>query len=254
MKQSPDKTDYTDARMLADLQRVGYLPRVWLAPHWIRDLRTLVGYRHSLVRQRTAAKLRIRALLREHRIQNSQDTPWSRPWMDWLRHRAPLDGHARWILDALLDELHQLALRIRQAEKRMQEATDEDLVVARLMGFKGIGNVTACILRAAIGRFDRFRSGKQLARFCGLSPRNASSGQRQADAGLIHTCDRYLRATLIEATHRLIRFDPFCARLSARLRAKGKHACVATAAVANRWIRRLFHQMKPLGLAQSSTH
>ncbi len=28
MKQSPDKTDYSDARMLADLTRVGYLPRV----------------------------------------------------------------------------------------------------------------------------------------------------------------------------------------------------------------------------------
>ncbi len=27
MKQNPDKTDYTDARMLADLERVGYLPR-----------------------------------------------------------------------------------------------------------------------------------------------------------------------------------------------------------------------------------
>src|SRR5690606_25974144 len=32
MKQNPDKTDYGDARMLADLERVGYLPRVWLAP------------------------------------------------------------------------------------------------------------------------------------------------------------------------------------------------------------------------------
>jgi transposase len=32
MKQSPDKTDYSDARMLADLVRVGYLPQVWLAP------------------------------------------------------------------------------------------------------------------------------------------------------------------------------------------------------------------------------
>src|SRR5437667_3711986 len=32
MKQTPDKTDYQDARLLADLVRVGYLPRVWLAP------------------------------------------------------------------------------------------------------------------------------------------------------------------------------------------------------------------------------
>jgi len=40
-------------------------------------------------------------------------------------------------------------------------------------------------IRAEIGRFDRFRTGKQMARFCGLSPHNASSGARQADAGLI---------------------------------------------------------------------
>lgn len=32
MRQSPDKHDWGDARLLADLERVGYLPRVWLAP------------------------------------------------------------------------------------------------------------------------------------------------------------------------------------------------------------------------------
>src|SRR5438045_3574656 len=45
MKQSPDKSDYSDARMLAALVRVGYLPRVWLAPQDVRQLRTLVRYR-----------------------------------------------------------------------------------------------------------------------------------------------------------------------------------------------------------------
>ena len=30
MKQNPDKSDYTDARMLAGLVRVGYLPKVWM--------------------------------------------------------------------------------------------------------------------------------------------------------------------------------------------------------------------------------
>lgn len=37
MKRSPDKTDYGDARILADLQRVGYLPSVWLPPRKIRE-------------------------------------------------------------------------------------------------------------------------------------------------------------------------------------------------------------------------
>lgn len=249
MKRGPDKSDFTDARLLADLQRVGYLPRVWLAPAWIRDLRTLVNYRQGLVRQRTATKLRIRAILRDRRIKNLQHRAWSQPWMAWLRACAELEGHARWIVDRHLEELQDLVARIRQVEARMERASAEDPIVVRLRSFKGIGTVTACILRAAIGRFDRFQNGKQLARFCGLSPRNASSGQRQADAGIIETCDRYLRSTLIEATHRLIRFDPYCAHLSRRLRAKGKQACVAVAAVANRWVRRLFHQMRPLGIA-----
>jgi len=38
--QSPDKTDFSDARVLADLERVGYLPRVWIAPQQLRELRT----------------------------------------------------------------------------------------------------------------------------------------------------------------------------------------------------------------------
>ena len=36
MKQSPDKSDFSDARVLADLERVGYLPRVWIAPKLLR--------------------------------------------------------------------------------------------------------------------------------------------------------------------------------------------------------------------------
>jgi len=59
MKQNPDKSDYSDARLMADLNRVGYLPKVWLAPQEIRDLRPVVRFRQELVRQRTATKLRI---------------------------------------------------------------------------------------------------------------------------------------------------------------------------------------------------
>ena len=67
MKQNPDKTDYHDAQLVADLERIGYLPRVWLAPHHIRELRHVVRYRLQLTEQRRATKLRVRALLREQR-------------------------------------------------------------------------------------------------------------------------------------------------------------------------------------------
>ena len=64
-----------------------------------------------------------------------------------------------------------------------------------------------------------------------------------ADAGLIRAASPTLRATIIEAAQRLIRTQATWAQLAARLRARGKPKCVAVAAVANRWVRKLYHQM-----------
>ena len=139
--------------------------------------------------------------------------------------------------------------QLAEIKERLEQLTGADAVVQRLLGHKGIGLITACELRASIGRFDRFTSGKQLARFCGLSPRNTSSGQRQTTGGLINACDRRLRATLIQAAHRLKRHDPRWASMAVKLKARGKPGSVIAAAVCNRWVRWLYHQMKPLGLS-----
>src|SRR5215470_7734830 len=77
LKQSPDKTDWQDARLLADLERVGYLPKVWQAPEVVRELRQLVRYRQDLANQKRKAKLQIRAVLRQARCADPQG--W-RPW------------------------------------------------------------------------------------------------------------------------------------------------------------------------------
>lgn len=243
MKRSPDKSDFSDGRMLADLTRVGYLPVVWLAPAAIRDLRQLVNYRQGLVDQRRATKLRIRSVLREHRARCTCASPWTGLWLAWIKQAPELSEPARWIITQHLDELEHLTRKIAAAEKRLRQATADDPLVERLMQEPGIGEVTAWVMRAFVGRFDRFNTGKQLSRFCGLSPCNASSGQKQADSGLIRATNKLLRATLIQAAHRLIRTESRWSKLSGKLRERGKPACVAVAAVANRWVRGLLHRM-----------
>ena len=242
MRQNPDKTDYSDARLLADLERVGYVPRVWLAPQKIRELRRLVRYRQQLVDERRSTKLRIGALLRQHR-KRCDVSRWSKTWQGWVAN-VPLPEQSRWILDRHLVRLDQLNAEIRVVEERLKSVTQGDPVVDRLLRLSGVGHVTAWALRAEVGHFDRFRSGKQLARFCGLTPRNASSGARQADAGLIRACNNAFRAVLIEAAHRLKRYDPRYVAMAKRLRARGKPGSVIAATVANRWVRWLYHEMR----------
>jgi transposase len=174
---------------------------------------------------------------------------WTRRWWHWVEHEAVVSDQSRWIIDCERDRLGAILAQIERVERRLASTTADDVLVRALRGQPGIGPVTSWTLRAEIGRFDRFRTGKQLARFCGLSPRNASSGSRVADAGLIQAGNRALRATLIEAAHRLIRQTAYWHDWAEMRLVAGKPKCVVIAAVANRWVRWLYHQMQPDRLA-----
>jgi len=256
MKKSPDKTDRQDAQLLADLVRVDYLPQVWLAPEEVRQLRRLVRFRQQLVDERRNVKLRIRALAREKRLKCPLTaTPWTKAWIAWLRGDASWSADDRWILDQQFEHLTQLSAKITAAEKRLAERVDDDPLVKKLLSLDGVGLITAVMIRAEIGRIDRFQNGKQLSRFCGLTPRNVSSGQRQADAGLIRAGNPQLRAVLIELAQRLLwtggKDGPSrWQTLGHHLKSRGKPHNVVVAAVANRWVRWLFHEVqRPLAPA-----
>ena len=253
LKQSPDKTDYNDAGLLADLLRVNYLPEVWLAPAETRQLRRLSRYRQGLAEDRKRLKLRIRALLREERVKyDGQQRAWSKPWMKWVTEDAHLGEQARWVMNEHLAALQALQQKIKDVEKRMEQVTQEDPLTQRLLAQPGVGLATAFVMRAEIGSFHRFRSGKQLARFCSVTPLNASSGKKQADAGLVRQANPALRRMIIEAAQRIGRYDDKWKALKQQLVARGKPNSVAIAAVANRWIRWLYHQVQDKNLESTT--
>jgi transposase len=245
MKHNPDKSDYSDARMLAELCRAGFVPPVWLAPVWARELRLLVRLRADLVARVRAIKTRILGVLRAQRVAEPvRPGRWTKGWTAWLAGTEAVSVAGRFVIDTHLWEWRSLMDRVKLTEARLAERTAGDGVVARLLEEPGIGKVTAWTMRALIGEFTRFSSGKQLARFCALTPRNASSGQRVADGGLIKAGDPLLKSVLIESAHRLRRYVPRWAAFAGRLEGRGKPVSVVVAAIANRWVRWLYHQLK----------
>src|SRR5262249_8436755 len=131
MKQSPDKTDFSDARVLADLERVGYLPRVWIAPQQLRELRTLVRDRQQPAAQRRNLKLSIGALVREHRLRSSYNR-WTRAWHAWLQREAQLPEQARWVLEQRLRRLDWIVQEVRTVEQRLAKVNAKDTTIAWL--------------------------------------------------------------------------------------------------------------------------
>jgi transposase len=173
LKQSPDKSDHDDAWLLADLVRINYLPEVWLAPESTRQLRRLVRYRQQLRQMHTELKQQMLGLLREERIQDAPANPWTKAWLAWLAAGASLGPQAQWVMQRYLARLKEVKAEIALTDERLTEAIADDPLTEKLLAQTGIGLVTATTLRAEIGQFERFRSGKQLARYCGVTPCNA---------------------------------------------------------------------------------
>jgi transposase len=204
-----------------------------------------VRYRQQLVNQRRDVKLRIRALLRENRIRCKDFNPWTKSWLHWVKTTHLLKEEDAWLMNEHLTALERYTQDIRRVEAKLKHWIDNDALIQKLLEFPSVGLVTAVTMRAEIGRFDRFRNGKQLSRFCGVTPRNASSGNRQADAGLIRAGNPELRRVLIELAHRLIgKPGSRWHGLACKLLRQGKKRNVVVAAVANRWVRWLHHQMQ----------
>jgi transposase len=243
LKKSPDKSDYTDARMLADLVRVGWLPAVWLPDHSTRQLRMLVRSRQKLAESHKSTKLRITAMLRSERVKLTEK-PWTKAWLEAVSNCKRFGSQGLFVINSLLQQIEFLKQQMKAVEEQMFQATLHDGLVQYLLTIKGIGLVTAVILRAELGNATRFNNGKQMAHYCGLSPCNASSGKKQSDSGLIHAANNLLRTTLIELAHRLVRYDERWQELYEKLKFNGKPICVAICAIANRFTRCLHHKMK----------
>lgn len=248
MRSVVDKTDRTDARVLADLCRTNYLPEVWLAPEPIRELRTLVRRRHQLTDGLRETKQRIKALLREKRLVPPPETGarWTKRYRRWLE-TLEVSLTTRMVINDLLGSLDAESAQRARLDEALKLIGAGDRLIQKLLGIKGVGIVTACTLRAVVGRFDRFRNAKQFARYCGLTPRNASSGERTADSGLVRAADPGLKSMLVQVAHRVARFEKKWSQMLDGLVERGKPKCVAIVAVANRWARCTWHEMKVLG-------
>jgi transposase len=100
------------------------------------------------------------------------------------------------LLTSSLGEIRQLEQSIAEADRQLKNLAREMDSVVRLQTIPGIGLLTATALVASVGEPSRFRSGRRLASFLGLVPREHSSGQTRFLGRITKRGDPYLRTLL----------------------------------------------------------
>jgi transposase len=118
--------------------------------------------------------------------------------------RVPAD--ARIAVLMLATQLHLVNEQILELDRKIKMIARASEVAKRLMEVPGVGPLAASALVATIADPKSFKSGRNLAAWIGLVPRQNSSGGKERLGGITKRGDRYLRQLLFIGALAVIQF------------------------------------------------
>ncbi len=242
------KNDQTDAEAICEAVT---RPNMRFVPTKTRDQQAILMLHRTralLVRQRTATINAIRSHLAEFGIvagvgRNGVEA-LLKVIADEQDERVP--AVARDCLIALGRQLEMLRRQAAELDARIMACHRNNELSRRLEAIPGVGPRVATALVASIADPTSFRSGRQMAAWIGLVPKQNSSGGKDRLGGVTKAGDRYLRSLLMIGALSIIKrvqklgytHRPWLAQLMARRPAK-----VAAIALANKIVRMVWAMM-----------
>jgi transposase len=164
--------------------------------------------RQLLVRQRTMLSNAIRGHMAELGIISAKGRNGT---AELLRVIANTDDDrippiARLCLDVLARQYASIATEVATIDKRIHAWHRSCEASRRLEEIPGIGPIVATALVAEVGDWKAFRSGRNLAAWIGLVPKQHSSGGKERLGGVTKQGNRYLRWLLVTGAMAVIRY------------------------------------------------
>ncbi len=201
-----NKTDAADAEAICEAVNRPGMRFVPIKSIESQALLALHRARQGFVKARVAQTNQIRGLLAEFGIVVAQGART-------IEHRLPsvledaengLPGNFRQLLSRLFEHARYLRQQAEAIEEEIKRWHEQNEASRRLAEIPGIGPLTASALVASIGDARAFASGRQLAAWLGLVPRQHSSGGKPHLLGISKRGDGYLRTLMIHGARSVI--------------------------------------------------
>ena len=241
------KSDARDAKAMLALLQVGRLPKAYLAPPEVQEVRALTRARDYVRRGSTSLRNQLRALLNQHGLEvPARDLCGVGGQRQLAESIEQLGPHGQ----TAAQQLNPLLLATEQALDALDGQVREELarqpVAQALMGLPGIGPVMALALVAELGEIERFADVAHLLSYAGVAPRANDSDEHQGERHLPQRCHKRLRHLAIQAAQAASRSgQPSHARRTyERLRRRGLPPNTAKIAAARDLLKDVFYGWK----------
>lgn len=222
------KTDFKDAKALAQLLRVNLLPMSWAAPRHIRKQRQIARHREGQGRLQSQVKHKIQAILTRHGIIYEFSDVFGAEGTNYLRS-LDLPEVDRYEMDQHLELIRHLGVQMRKTEAQIEEFVKDNPFARIIMTTPGISFYSALMIVAEIGDIRRFGSVRKLTSFAGLNPSVSQSGDRCYTGHISKQGDRHLRWILVQCANVAVMHDKTLAKIYHRIKKKRGHNIAITA-------------------------
>ena len=236
-----NKNDVADAAAICEAEARPHMRFVPVKDPPRQALLALHRARQGFIKQRTAQSNQIRGLLAEFGLILPQGIGHLFAHLPALLENADngLPGLLRELLARLRDHLRLLDQQVAALDGQIARWHRDHPASQRLAGIPGIGPLTASALVSTVGNAREFNSGRQMAAWLGLVPRQHSTGGKPTLRGISKRGDVYLRTLLIHGARAVLcsvqrkpeQAPPWLTRLLAR-----RHPNIAAVALANKML------------------
>ena len=205
-----DKTDAADAQAICEAATRPDMPTVAIKTASQQAVLSSHRARAGFVKARTAAANQIRGLLAEFGITLPQGIRNVTTQVPAILEDGEQDlpGEFRQLMLLLVEHFKLLDERVQQLDEQILRWHRSSEASMRLAEIPGVGVLTASAMVASVGDARHFKSGKQLAAWLGLAPRQHSSGGQTNMLGISKRGDNYLRTLLVHGARAKLRCTP----------------------------------------------
>ena len=200
-----NKTDRADAKALLEASRNERIDPVPVKSVDQQAIGALHRVRSGCLRTRTARINAVRGHLREFGVTIPLGASRVIPLARAALGKSVVPAYLSGILQEVLDEIRDLEEKADGVRRRLDRLSKQMPEAEALMTIPGVGVLTATALVALVGDVGRFRSGRQLAAYLGLTPREFSSGSMRRLGRITKCGNSYVRMLFIHGARSALR-------------------------------------------------
>jgi transposase len=157
----------------------------------------LIGVRERLIRNRTQLANAIRGFAAEFGLSAAKGMAHLVPLLDRLQDNDSLPVLARELFASQAEEYGQLQAQIDEVDAKLMAWHKADPLSRRLAQIPGVGPIGAALLVVKTPAPEMFKSGRQLAAWMGLTPKDHSTGGKVKLGVITRAGDEGLRSVLV---------------------------------------------------------